>query len=50
VVNLAKDFVCGMLVDEKKSKKSIYRGVTYYFCSPACKMLFDKNPEEYLKD
>jgi len=49
VVNVAKDLVCGMQVDEKKSKKSVYRGTTYYFCSPACKMLFDKNPEEYLK-
>lgn len=45
---MVKDLVCGMTVDEKKAKfKSEYKGKTYYFCSPACKTLFDKNPAKY---
>jgi YHS domain-containing protein len=27
--------------------KSEHHGKTYYFCSPACKSTFDKNPEKY---
>jgi Cu+-exporting ATPase len=27
---------------------SIYRGVTYYFCSLACKKEFDANPTKLL--
>jgi YHS domain-containing protein len=45
----AKDVVCGMEVEEKKAPKSVYKGRTYYFCSPACKMQFDRDPEQYLK-
>ena len=26
---------------------STYQGQTYYFCSPACKKAFDKNPGQY---
>lgn len=45
---MVKDLVCGMTVDEKKAKfKSEYKGKTYYFCSPACKTSFDKNPAKY---
>jgi len=47
---MAKDLVCGMIVDEKKTKfKSDYKGKTYYFCSSACKSTFDKNPSKYAK-
>lgn len=47
---VAKDPVCGMDVDERKARsKSVYKGKTYYFCSPACKMQFDNNPEEFVK-
>ncbi|MCP8317248.1 MAG: YHS domain-containing protein [archaeon] len=47
---MAKDPVCGMMVDEKKAKyKSDYKGKTYYFCSPACRSAFDKNPKNYVK-
>ena len=47
---MAKDPVCGMMVDEKKAAAtSQYRGKTYYFCSPGCKKTFDANPEKYLK-
>jgi len=40
---MAKDPVCGMIVDEKKANlKSDYMGKTYYFCAPSCKATFDK--------
>ena len=45
---MAKDPVCGMMVDEKKAKfKSDYNGKTFYFCAPTCKVTFDKNPAKY---
>jgi YHS domain-containing protein len=45
---MAKDPICGMMVDEKTAKiKSQYRGKTYYFCAQACKITFDKNPGSY---
>jgi len=45
---MAKDPVCGMMVDEKKGKlKSEYKGKTYYFCASSCKTSFDKNPAKY---
>jgi len=44
------DSVCKMWVDEKTAKyKSVYKGKTYYFCAPGCKIAFDENPEKYLK-
>ncbi|MCS7139615.1 MAG: YHS domain-containing protein [Candidatus Nezhaarchaeota archaeon] len=46
---MVKDPVCGMDVDERKSKfKSEYRGKTYYFCCKPCKDAFDRNPSKYL--
>ena len=45
---MAKDPVCGMMVDEKKAKfKSDYNGKTYYFCAPSCKATFDKSPAKF---
>lgn len=45
---MAKDPICGMTVDEKKTKfKSDYNGRTFYFCAAACKTTFDKNPAKY---
>ena len=29
--------------------KSTYQGKTYYFCCPACKPQFDKNPAKYVQ-
>lgn len=47
---MIKDPVCGMMVDEKKSKlKSDYNGTTYYFCAPSCKATFDKSPSKFVK-
>ncbi|HID85863.1 MAG TPA: YHS domain-containing protein [Anaerolineae bacterium] len=47
---MAKDPVCGMMVDEEKAAAtSEYKGKTYYFCSKGCKVAFDKDPEKYLQ-
>jgi len=45
---MAKDPICGMMVDEKKAKfKSDYDGKTFYFCASSCKATFDKNPSKF---
>ena len=47
---MAKDPVCGMMVDEAKAAAtSEYEGKTYYFCAAGCKVAFDKEPTKYLK-
>jgi len=47
-LTMAKDPVCGMMVDEKTAKfKSQYRAKTYYFCAQGCKITFDKNPAKF---
>jgi YHS domain-containing protein len=49
VMPMAKDPVCGMMVDEKKAPAtSEYKGKTYYFCAKGCKVAFDKDPEKFL--
>ncbi len=46
---MAKDLVCGMMVDEKSPPARLnYKGKDYYFCSEGCKHLFEKQPERYL--
>lgn len=48
-IQLVKDPVCGMEIDPTSAAgKSDYKGETYYFCSPGCKVDFDKDPEKYL--
>lgn len=48
---MAKDPICGMMVDEKTAKlKSNYMGKTYYFCNASCKATFEKNPAKYAGD
>lgn len=45
------DPVCRMAVDfEDAEAETTYNGVTYYFCSEACKETFDLMPEEYLQN
>lgn len=44
---ITKDPVCGMSVNEDVALHSTYQGQTYYFCSPLCKNLFDREPEKY---
>jgi YHS domain-containing protein len=43
------DPVCKMQIDsEKAPAHSEYKGQTYYFCEPGCKVAFDKDPEKYI--
>jgi P-type Cu+ transporter len=45
---MAKDPVCGMMVDETTtSLRSAHDGVEFYFCSAACKTAFDKDPHKF---
>lgn len=45
---MTKDPVCGMNVDEKTAAaREDYQGVTYHFCSAACKTAFQTKPEQY---
>ena len=46
---MAKDPVCGMIVDEKAAKfTSSSGGKTWHFCSAGCKAEFESHPERYL--
>lgn len=43
------DPVCKMVIEDKDAvATSTYKGITYYFCSKACKEDFDKDPEAFL--
>lgn len=45
----AIDLVCGMSVEIAGARHtSIHAGTTYYFCCPACKRQFEKEPERFL--
>src|SRR5581483_8858596 len=45
----ALDPVCGMIVEIAHARhRSSYDGRDFYFCCPACKRLFESNPQEYL--
>ena len=44
---MAKDPVCGMIVDEKRALNSDIGGRTFYFCSPVCQKTF-LEPEKEL--
>ena len=49
VSGMARDPVCGMDVDEQQAAATAeYQGTIYYFCAPACKKAFEKEPEKYL--
>ena len=40
--------VCGMDVDPKVAPKSVFKGLTYYFCSEDDKKTFDAAPDKYI--
>ena len=41
IKDMVKDLVCGMEIEEMKSKATYgYEGQTYYFCAPECKDQF----------
>jgi len=45
------DPVCKMEVEpETAAAEAEYKGETYYFCAPGCKVAFEKDPEKYLKE
>ena len=45
----AIDPVCGMEVEIASARHhSDFEGRTFYFCCPACKRSFERNPQEYL--
>jgi Cu+-exporting ATPase len=44
-----KDPICGMIVDEPKSRhQASYSGAEYYFCSDACLHKFQEHPERFV--
>jgi len=45
---LAKDPICGMVVEKATALKTERSGRAYYFCSPACQRTFE-SPEQELK-
>jgi len=47
--NLAKDPVCGMIVDEKRALNSDLGSKTFYFCSPVCQKTFLEPEKELAK-
>ena len=46
---LAKDPVCGMIVDEKRALNSELGSKTFYFCSPVCQKTFLEPEKELAK-
>lgn len=47
---MKKDPVCGMTVNPQHSTINLlYKGQRYFFCSPLCKSMFERQPELYVK-
>jgi Cu+-exporting ATPase len=47
---MAKDPVCGMSVDEKKTKiTASHGGKTYYFCHESCLKTFRGDPQKFAR-
>jgi YHS domain-containing protein len=44
-----KDPVCDMDVTEKNDS-SEFKGKRYHFCCASCKMAFEKNPKQFVKE
>lgn len=44
---MAKDPVCGTILDARSPHKSTHAGQIYVFCCSTCKMKFDKEPGRY---
>lgn len=47
-IEMVKDLVCDMEVDENKAANMQYKDKTYYFCGPACQWAFKENPELFI--
>ncbi|MBV9231825.1 MAG: XdhC family protein [Chloroflexi bacterium] len=49
IAETALDPVCGMIVEIANARhRSTYDERDFFFCCPACKRLFESNPQEYL--
>ena len=49
-IELMRDVVCGMTVDEKSvNYKTELEGKSFYFCSQRCMTEFKANPGKYVK-
>lgn len=47
---MEQDPVCEMyMIKVDETLKYEYKEKTYYFCCNSCKVLFEKDPEKYLK-
>jgi YHS domain-containing protein len=44
---MAKDVVCGMLVDPRQAIQAEHAGHNYYFCSEKCRSTFQSTPEKF---
>ena len=44
-----KDPVCDMEVTENNDA-SEYEGKVYHFCCASCKMAFEQNPKQFIKE
>lgn len=44
---MPRDHVCSMHAEENTPFVTEYGGKMYYFCSEACKMSFDREPQKY---
>ena len=46
---MVQDPVCGVETNPlQAAATSEYQGQVYYFCSEACKQLFERNPHAYI--
>ena len=47
-MNMVKDLVCGMMVDEEKSLTMLFQEETLHFCSELCRNTFLEDPESFV--
>jgi Cu+-exporting ATPase len=45
---MARDPVCGVLVDPSAAPQATHGGHSYFFWSPECKAKFEGDPERFL--
>ena len=46
---VVRDPICHMMVEPSKARASSeFEGITYYFCAPGCKLLFEEDPMKHI--
>jgi YHS domain-containing protein len=49
---MIQDPVCGMMVDEERAEEQglslLHNGQVYYFCSTACALQFEQDPQPFV--